>query len=70
MCTQVTWRIYIQRHNLVKYLNLHIFEFLGPRGPLVEPSIFPSTRPVPQQFFWITYIQAYMRYESSEVLLK
>ena len=29
--------------------------FLGPRGPLVEPSI--SRPPVPQQFFWITYIQ-------------
>ena len=41
--------------------------FLGPRGPLVEPSIFPS-RPVrPQQFFQSSYIQAYMPYESSEV---
>ena len=41
------------------------YYFLGPRGPLVEPSM--STRPVPQQFFLSSYIQAYMPYGSSEV---
>ena len=28
---------------------LELSFFLGPRGPLVEPSIFPSTRPVPSR---------------------
>ena len=45
--------------------------FLGPRGPLVEPSILHPSRPVPstrpQQFFLSSYIQAYMPYGSSEV---
>ena len=45
----------------------HNLLFLGPRGPLVEPSM--STRPVPQQFFLSSYIQAYMPYESPEVSL-
>ena len=38
--------------------------FLGPRGPLVLPSMGP----VPSALkIWITYIQAHMPYESSEV---
>ena len=41
--------------------------FLGPRGPLVLPSV-GSSRPVPSRpcalKIWITYIQAYMPYES------
>ena len=40
--------------------------FLGPRGPLVLPLIGPvPSRPVPSALkIWITYIQAYMPYES------
>ena len=45
--------------------------FLGPRGPLVEPSILhPSTRPVPSRpatIFLSSHIQAYMPHESSKV---
>ena len=39
--------------------------FLGPRGPLVLPSMgpVPSVRPSALKI-WITYIQAYMPYES------
>ena len=34
---------------------------LGPRGPLVLPSVGSSVRPVPSaRKIWITYIQAYM----------
>ena len=36
--------------------------FLGPRGPLVLPLIGPA-RPSALKI-WITYIQAYMPYES------
>ena len=36
--------------------------FLGPRGPLVLPSVGPFVRPARK--IWITYIQAYMPYES------
>ena len=58
------WKMFVWRSN-----DCYIPPpFLGPRGPLVEPSIFPSTRPVrPQQLFQSSYIQAYMPYESSEV---
>ena len=35
--------------------------FLGPRGPLVLPSMGPVR---PALKIWITYIQAYMPYES------
>ena len=38
-------------------------DFLGPRGPLVLPSVGPSVRPSARKI-WITYIQAYMPYES------
>ena len=40
--------------------------FLGPRGPLVLPLVGPvPSRPVrPALKIWITYIQAYMPYES------
>ena len=49
---------------LVTFNN--IFLFLGPRGPLVLPSVGP-VRPVrPALKIWITYIQAYMPYESWE----
>ena len=44
-------------------LTLHCTVFLGPRGPLVLPL---KTRPSELKI-WITYIQAYMPYESSEV---
>ena len=45
---------------------LNIFYFLGPRGPLVLPSVGPSVRPSrpSARKIWITYIQAYMPYES------
>merc|ERR1711994_546262 len=40
--------------------------FLGPRGPLVLPLMGPvPSRPIrPALKIWITYIQAYMPYES------
>ena len=42
--------------------------FLGPRGPLVEPSNpRPPVPSVRNKFFQSSYIQAYMPYESSEV---
>ena len=47
-----------------KNLFNQICTFLGPRGPLVLPLSVPS-RPVrPALKIWITYIQAYMPYES------
>ena len=42
--------------------SLQIMKFLGPRGPLVLPSVGPSVRPSALKI-WITYIQAYMPYE-------
>ena len=46
--------------------HLRIATFLGPRGPLVLPLVGPvPSRPVrPALKIWITYIQAYMPYES------
>ena len=45
------------RHYLKRYKG-----FLGPRGPLVLPSMGPVR---PALKIWITYIQAYMPHESS-----
>ena len=36
--------------------------FLGPRGPLVLPSVGSFVRPARK--IWITYLQAFMPYES------
>ena len=53
-----------------EFLSLIKFDailFLGPRGPLVLPSVGPSVRPSVRpsaRKIWITYIQAYMPYES------
>ena len=51
-----------------EFLSLIKFDailFLGPRGPLVLPSVGPSVPSVPSaRKIWITYIQAYMPYES------
>ena len=41
------------------------FYFLGPRESLVLPLVDPSARPCARQI-WITYIQAFLPYESSE----
>ena len=49
-----------------EFLSLIKFDailFLGPRGPLVLPSVGPSVRSSARKI-WITYIQAYMPYES------
>ena len=69
---QTYWEIH-KNSNLRKVLRfsryyrrfLLLRTFLGPRGPLVLPSMgpVPSVRPSALKI-WITYIQAYMPYES------
>ena len=41
-----------------------LFLFLGPRGPLVLPLVGPVPSRPSALKIWITYIQAYMPYES------
>ena len=54
VCLQIAF--YIER---LVALWAHVF--LGPRGPLVLPSVGPSVCPVrPARKIWITYIQRYM----------
>ena len=70
--------LYLSKGNNQNFLILVVFFtltciclyriFLGPRGPLVLPSVGSFVRPVrpvrPARKMWITYIQAYMPYES------
>ena len=55
-------------HFMFKCISAFLYtyrDFLGPRGPLVLPSVGPSVPSVPSaRKIWITYIQAYMPYES------
>ena len=44
--------------------SVRILQFLGPRGPLVLPLIGPVPSRPSALKIWITYIQAYMPYES------
>ena len=54
-----------QHKNIETFDNVDEVDFLGPRGPLVLPLVDPFIPPSVLKI-WITYIQAYMLYESSE----
>ena len=55
----------IAKRLLLERLNKNLKHFLGPRGPLVLPSVGPSVPSRPSRKKNLDhYIQAYMPYES------